>query len=181
MKKVILSLTLALTISAVFAQKKTTTSAIVAFDATTSIDALPKAENKTAVAAIDTKTGAVAFEATVKNFAFSNPLIQEHFNGEKWLNSDTYPSFTFKGNIVDPASVNFSKDGTYKTNVEGVLTVKGTEQKVNVPATIEVKGGSLSASAKFSIALADYGISGAPIDGGKVAKEPKITVSADFK
>ena len=44
-----------------------------------------KQNNKTAIGAIDTKTGAVAFEATVKNFAFSNPTMQEHFNGEKWL------------------------------------------------------------------------------------------------
>jgi polyisoprenoid-binding protein YceI len=181
MKKTFLILTLAISTATVFAQKKTTTSAIIAFDATTSIDALPKAENKTAIAAIDTKSGTVAFEATVKNFAFANPMIQEHFNGEKWLNSDAHPSFTFKGNIVDLSSVNFEKDGSYKTNVEGVLTVKGQEKKVKVPANIEVKGGTLSASANFSILLADYGITGAPIDGGKVSKEPKITVSAEFK
>jgi polyisoprenoid-binding protein YceI len=181
MKTAFLILTLTISTSTLFAQKKTTTSAIIAFDATTAIDALPKAENKTAIAAIDTKSGSVAFEATVKNFAFSNPMIQEHFNGEKWLNSDAHPSFIFKGNIVDLSSVDFAKDGSYKTNVEGFLTVKGKEQKVKVPAIIEVKGGALSASAKFSIVLADYGITGVPIDGGKVSKEPKISVSADFK
>jgi len=181
MKNVFLILTLTISTASLFAQKKTTTSAIVAFDATTAIDALPKAENKTAIAAIDTKSGSVAFEATVKNFAFSNPTIQQHFNGEKWLNSDIHPSFIFKGNIVDLSAVDFAKDGSYKTNVEGVLTVKGKEQKVKVPATIEVKGGALSASANFNIVLADYGITGVPIDGGKVSKVPKITVSADFK
>ena len=181
MKKVFLILTLAISTASLFAQKKTATSAIIAFDATTAIDALAKAENKTAIAAIDTKSGSVAFEATVKNFAFSNPTIQEHFNGEKWLHSDAHPSFTFKGNIVDLSSVNFAKDGSYQADVEGTLTVKGKEQKVKVPATIEVKGTSLSASSNFSIVLADYGIGGAPIDGGKVAKEPKITVSVDFK
>ncbi len=181
MKKAFLILTLTISTASLFAQKKTTTSAIIGFDATTAIDALAKAENKTAIAAIDTKSGSVAFEATVKNFAFSNPTIQQHFNGEKWLHSDAHPSFTFKGNIVDLSSVNFAKDGSYKANVDGTLTVKGKEQKVTVPATIEVKGSSLSASANFSIALADYGISGAPIDGGKVAKEPKITVNVDFK
>ena len=181
MKKAFLILTLTISTASLFAQKKTTTSAIIAFDATTAIDALAKAENKTAIAAIDTKSGSVAFEATVKNFAFSNPTIQQHFNGEKWLHSDAHPSFTFKGNIVDLSSVNFAKDGSYKANVDGTLTVKGKEQKVTVPATIEVKGSSLSASANFSIVLADYGISGAPIDGGKVAKEPKITVNVDFK
>ena len=164
-----------------FAQKKTTTSATISFDATTSLDDLPKAENKTAIGAIDTKTGAVAFEATVKNFTFANPTMQGHFNGEKWLNSDAHPSFTFKGNIVDPSSVDFTKDGTYKTEVEGVLSIKGKEKNMKVPGTIVVNGGTLLVSANFSIAVADYGITGVPIDAGKVSKKPKITVSAELK
>lgn len=181
MKKTILALALIAVTGSLFAQKKTTTSATVAFDASTSIDNLPKAENKTVVAAIDPKTGSVAFEATVKNFAFANPTIQQHFNGENWLNSDKFPTFTFKGNILEPAKVDFTKDGSYKTDVEGTLAVRGVEQKVKAPATIVVKGGAISATSNFTIKLADYGISGAPIEGGKVAKEPKVTVSADFK
>lgn len=181
MKKTIIFLALVITAGSVFAQKKTTTSATVSFDASTAIDNLPKADNKTVIAAIDIKTGAVLFEANVKNFAFKNPMIQEHFNGEKWMHSDAHPSFTFKGNIVNPESVDFAKDGSYQTEVEGILTIKGKEQKIKVPGSIEIKGGSLVASSNFSIALADYGISGAPIDAGKVSKEPKITVSAEFK
>ncbi len=181
MKKSLLVLALVVTTGSLFAQKKTTTSATVAFDASTSIDALPKAENKTAIGAIDTKTGSVAFEANVKNFAFSNPMIQEHFNGEKWMNSDKFPSFTFKGTLSNPAAVNFSKDGSYTTDVEGDLTIRGKTQKVKAPATIVVKGGNVSATSAFSFKLADFEITGAPIDGGKVAKEPKVTVSADFK
>lgn len=180
MKKTILALAFVAVTGSLFAQKKTTSSATVAFDASTAIDNLPKAENKTVVAAIDPKNGEVAFEATVKNFAFSNPTIQDHFNGEKWLNSDKFPTFTFKGKITD-SKVNLTKDGSYTTNVEGNLTVRGVEQKVTVPATIVVKGGAISATSDFSIKLADYGISGPAIDGGKVSKEPKITVSAEFK
>jgi polyisoprenoid-binding protein YceI len=181
MKKTILILAFVTVAGSLFAQRKTTTSATVAFDASTAIDALPKAENKTAIAAIDTKTGAVQFEATVKNFAFSNPTIQEHFNGERWLNSNSFPTFSFKGSIMNPADVNFAKDGTYTANVEGILTVKGKDQKVKTPATVVVKDGAVSATSTFTIKLADYEISGSAIDGGKIAKEPKITVSADFK
>ena len=140
MKKTTLILMMALYAGALFAQKKTTTSATVSFDATTSLDALAKASNKTVIAAVDTKTGAVQFEANVKNFAFGNPMIQEHFNGEKWLNSDAHPSFTFKGNVVDPASVNFEKDGSYKTEVEGTLKIKGTEKKIKVHRLIRAEG-----------------------------------------
>jgi polyisoprenoid-binding protein YceI len=181
MKKTFLLLALVTITGALFAQKKTTTSATVTFDATTPIDNLPKAENKTVIAALDTKTGAVQFEANVKNFAFTNPTIQEHFNGERWLNSNANPTFTFKGNIVNPSSVDFTKDGSYNADVEGVLSIRGKEQKIKVPATIVVKDGGITTASDFSVALADYGISGAPIEGGKVAKQPKISVKADFK
>lgn len=181
MKKAILILTAVIIAGSLIAQKKTTTSATVSFDASTSLDNLPKADNKTVIAAIDTKTGAVLFEANVKNFAFANPMMQEHFNGQNWLHSDAHPTFTFKGNILNSGSVDFSKDGSYKTEVEGLLSIKGKEQKIKVPGTIVVKGGNLQVSANFSISLADYAISGAPIDAGKVAKEPKITISAELK
>jgi polyisoprenoid-binding protein YceI len=180
MKKTILILALVTVTGSLFAQRKTTTSATVAFDASTSLDALPKAENKTVIAAVDTKTGVIQFEANVKNFAFSNPTIQEHFNGERWLNSNTYPTFTFKGTVTNLSEVNFAQDGTYTANVEGFLAVKGKEQKVKAPATIVVKGGAVSATSTFTIKLADYEIAGSAIDGGKISKEPKITVSADF-
>jgi hypothetical protein len=63
MKKTILLFALVAVVGAGFAQKKkTTTSATIKFDATTSLDALPKAENKTAVASLNTKTGDVAFD-----------------------------------------------------------------------------------------------------------------------
>jgi hypothetical protein len=45
-------------------------------------------------------------------------------------------------------------------------------------AIILVKGGAIRATSDFTIKLADYSISNA---GGKLADEPKITVSADFK
>lgn len=180
MKKTLLFAALFVTATSVFAQKKTTTTATVSFDASTPIDALPKAENKTVVASLDTKSGAVAFEAPVKNFAFTNPMIQDHFNGDKWMNSNEFPAFTFKGKVADLKAVKFDKDGTYTSTVEGDLTVKGKAQKVKAPVTFVVKGGKIASTSNFTIALADYGIAGAPIDGGKVAKEPKITVAADF-
>ncbi|HLG40690.1 MAG TPA: YceI family protein [Chitinophagaceae bacterium] len=181
MKKTILFVSFVIAAGSLFAQKKITTSATVKFDASTAIDNLPKAENKTAIGSINTTTGELAFEAAVKNFAFSNPRIQEHFNGSNWLDSDKHPTFTYKGNVTDITAVNFTKEGTYEVNTEGVLTVKGVEQKLTAPATITVKGASIIASADFSIKLSDFGITGAPIDGGKVAKEPKINISAELK
>jgi polyisoprenoid-binding protein YceI len=181
MKKIILFVSFVIATGSLFAQKKITTSATIKFDASTSIDNLPKAENKTTIAALNTQTGSLVFEATVKNFAFANPMMQGHFNGSSWLDSDKYPTFDFKGNITDLSAVNFAKEGVYQVKTEGVLTIKGVEQKLVVPATITVKGSSVLAAADFSIKLSDFGITGAPIDAGKVTKEPKISVSAELK
>lgn len=181
MKKVILFLSFVALAGTLFAQRKTTTSAIVKFDASTSIDKLPKAENKAVIAALNTSTGAIAFEAAVKNFAFTNPTIQDHFNGANWMNSEKFPSFTYKGTITNLSAVDFTKDGSYNVTTEGTLTIKGVEQKVTTPAVIVIKDGVITANADFTIKLSDYGITGVPIDAGKVAKEPKITVSAELK
>ena len=168
--------------SMAFAQKKqTSTSATINFDATTSIDALPKAENKTVIASIDTKTGNVAFESVIKSFTFTNPKIQEHFNGEKWMDSDKFPTATFTGKIGDVSAVNFKKDGTYNVTVAGDLTLHGVTKPVTTKAVISVAGKLISTKTDFTIALADYGVNGGAIAAGKVATNPKISVIADFK
>lgn len=180
MKKTSLVLALVLTTGALFAQKKTTTSATVSFDATTPKDALPKATNNTVIGSIDPKTGAVAFEAAVKNFAFGNPKIQEHFNGANWMNSDQFPKFTYTGTIEKIKKINMSKNGTYPVKVNGTLVVKGISKETKVEGTITVADGKIKVNAPFQIKLKDYNISGQPIEAGKVAEEPKVTVTAEF-
>ena len=180
MKKTILFLLVTAGSFTLLGQKKTTTSAIIAFDATTAIDNLPKAENKTAIAAIDLSKNTVQFEAAIKNFSFANPKIQEHFNQKSWMNSDEHPKAVFSGVITNPKLVNFKKDGTYNITVEGDLTLRGKSQKVTAPATIIVDGQSIKATSVFNIKLADYEIDGPPVAAGKVSGEPKITVTAEL-
>ena len=180
MKKTILSVALVMATGLLFAQKKTTTSATVAFDATTAIDALPKAENKTVIASLDTKTGTIAFEAAVKSFAFSNPKIQEHFNSKGWMESDQFASATFKGSIANLKEVKFNKDGVYSVTVNGNLTMHGVTKPAQAKGTITVYGKSIKATSDFSVKLEDYKVNGGAIAAGKVSKEPKITVVAEF-
>ena len=181
MKKLNLLLVLALSSLSLFAQKKVTTSGSISFDATTELDKLPVAHNKTAIGAIDTKTGTVQFEANVKNFAFTNPMMQEHFNGDNWLDSDKFPKIAFKGTIADLSKVDFTKDGKYDVTVNGDLTIRHITKPVTIPGNIVVKGDVVSTATAFSINLADYEIKGVPIEAGKVAKSPKIMVAADLK
>jgi polyisoprenoid-binding protein YceI len=182
MKKTILFLALVVAAGATFAQKKkVTTSATISFDATTKLDALPKGDNKTVVASLDTKTGAVAFESVVKSFSFANPKMQEHFNSSMWMDSDKFPSATFKGKITNLSAVKFTTDGTYSATVAGDLTLHGVTKPINTTAAVVVKGGVITTTSDFTIALADYGVNGAAIGAGKVSTDPKITVVAEFK
>ncbi|MEO6541742.1 MAG: YceI family protein [Ferruginibacter sp.] len=180
MKKAILSLALVLATGLLFAQKKTTTSAVISFDATTSLDKLPKADNKTVIAAFDPKTGKLAFEATVKSFTFSNPRIQEHFNGAGWMDSEKFPTANFAGTISNLKDVKFNKDGVYKVTVNGDLTIHGVTKPVETTGTVTVNAGAIKTESNFSIKLEDYGVNGPAIGAGKVAKEPVITVTAEF-
>ncbi len=180
MKKSILFLSFLAITAGAMAQKVTTTSAVVTFDASTPKDALPKAENKAVIASLDKTTGAVAFEAAVNNFSFTNAMIQDHFNGEKWMNSATYPKFVFAGKVDKVNKIKFSKNGTYEVKVSGNLTVKGISKPVSAPATVTVNNGVITATSNFSIKLKDYGITGQAIDAGKVAEKPTITVSVQF-
>ena len=182
MKKSILLFALVGLTAVSFSQKKrTTTSATINFDATTSLDKLPKAENKTTVASLNTKNGDVAFEAIVKNFTFGNPKIQEHFNTAGWMDSDKFPKATFKGKITNVADVNFKADGTYSATVTGNLTMHGVTKPVTATASVVVSGKTVTTTSDFSIKVADYGINGPAIGAGKVSTDPKISVVAEFK
>lgn len=180
MKKTTLLLALVISTGSLFAQKKTTTTATVSFDATTPKDALPKAENKTVIGSIDTKTGVVAFEAAVNNFSFSNPRMHEHFNGANWMNSAQYPKITFMGKIEKVNKIKFNKDGTYSVKVNGDLRIRDISKSMKVEGKITVAGGKIQVTADFKVKLSDYNITGQPLEAGKVSKEPKVTVSAEF-
>jgi polyisoprenoid-binding protein YceI len=181
MKKVIFILSFICCGCLLFAQKKMTSSATIIFDATTGTNVLPKAENKTVVAAIELKSGGIAFEAVIKSFSFSNPMMQEHFNSENWLDSDKFPTSTFKGKITNLTSISFTKDGNYPANVTGDLTIHGITKPVTTSGSLIVNGKAISVNAEFVIKLEDYDITSKAVNGIKIAKEPKITVAADFK
>ena len=69
---------------------------------------------------------------------------------------------------------------TYTVKVNGNLTVKGISKPTKVEGTVTVADGKIKIAANFKIKLEDYNITGQPVEAGKIDKEPKITVSAEF-
>ncbi len=184
MKNQIKVIVMALVMSApgfVVAQKFFSRNAIVQFDATTkSSPEQIEAKTNSGTLVVDAATARVEAAVLVKSFLFEKALMQEHFN-ENYLESSKHPKAIFKGKMDDPTKVNFTKDGTYKVNVSGDMTLHGVTKAVSTPATITVKGSKVSANANFSVALSDYGLSVPSIVSDKLDKAAKISFSADLE
>lgn len=157
------------------AQRIFTKNANVHFDATSnkSLEEVD-AKTNTGTLVIDAGTGAVEAAVLMKSFQFEKALMQEHFN-ENYVESTKFPKAVFKGKLADATAVKFDRDGTYKINVVGNLTMHGQTKQVTAPAVFTVKGGKVSATTDFSVALADFDIAIPSLVADKVAKTVKIT------
>jgi len=107
-------------------------------------------------------------------------MMQDHFNGKKWLDSDQFPATIFKGNVTNISKLDLTKDGNYTAYVEGDLTLHGVTKPVKTTATIVVASKTITANTAFSIKLEDFNVTGGAISAGKIAPEPKITVNATW-
>lgn len=136
-----------------------------------------KADNNQVSAILDVTNGEFAFTCLIKSFEFPKALMQEHFN-ENYMESDKFPKSTFKGKIKDMSKVDFNKDGEYAVVVAGSLTIKDKTNEIEVPGTIIVKDGKITAKSKFKVRPEDYNISIPALVKEKIAKEIEVTVDA---
>jgi hypothetical protein len=158
-----------------FAQKYFTKSGSVNFFSKTPMENID-ATNKKATCVIDSKTGQIEIALLMKAFEFEKALMQEHFN-ENYVESDKYPKATFKGNITNIASVNFTKDGTYPVDITGKLTMHGVTKDMKTKGSIIVKNGKINATTEFSVLLADYYIEIPAVVEDKIQKSIKISAT----
>ena len=117
----------------------------------------------------------------MQSFEFEKALMQEHFNSKKFLDTKTNPKAKLTGKIANLDKVNFEKDGSYSAVVEGELTINGVSNPIKEKVTFTVKGGKISLSSKFNIALADYKVAfakGKP--STNIAKTVEVTVEANY-
>jgi polyisoprenoid-binding protein YceI len=151
----------------------------IEFHAGTSVEDVDAVNNEV-TSMVNTKTGEIAFNVLIKSFHFKRALMEEHFN-ENYLESSKIPKATFKGKVVDLSTVNFAKDGSYKTNVTGELNLHGVSQTVTMPATVTVGGGKIRGQASFKIKPEDYKIVIPSLVQDKVAKVIDIIVDCQYE
>ena len=140
------------------------------------------ANNYKVTSTLDPASGAMVFSVPMQGFEFEKSLMQKHFNSPKFLDTKQFPKAKFKGAIANISDVDLGKDGTYNVSVKGDLTLHGITKSIEEKGTITVKGGSVIATSKFKIALADYKIA---FEKGKpstnIAKEIELNIKMDYK
>jgi polyisoprenoid-binding protein YceI len=172
MERIFITL-LFLATSCLYAQKYTTKTGVVKFEASVPSFEEVSGENKTASALIDTSNGDIAVLALMKGFRFKVALMEEHFN-ENYVESDTYPKATFKGKITGFDLAKLTAAGGNYT-ITGDLTLHGKTKKITDTAKISKSGDKVVVSGGFEVAPADFDIKIPAVVSKKVAD--KVTVS----
>lgn len=152
-----------------------TRSGFIGFYSKTALEEV-RGENNQVYAVIDAGKKNLAFAALLKGFIFPKELMQEHFN-ENYVESDKYPKATFSGAYT--GDVPGDKDGTYKVNVKGSLTLHNVTRAIETPATLEVKGGHLLGVAEFRLKPEDFNIGIPSIVRDKIDREITVKVNID--
>jgi len=179
-KKILFGFMLLLLVNAVNAQKiYSTKSAQIKFSSSTATEDFDATNNQVESKLID-KTGQIMFSLLIKGFVFDNDLMQEHFNGKEYMESDKFPKAEFKGTIVGMNAVDLTKDGAYPVMVSGNLAIRGIEKPLKAAGLILVEKHKVSVESSFKIRLQDYGITGKDI-GSVIASNIEIKVSAKYQ
>lgn len=136
-----------------------------------------KAESAKGYSVIVPKTKQIVFQVAVKSLVFPRPLMQEHFN-ENYIESDKYPTATFKGTLVE--DIDFTKDGAYTVTANGIFTVHGVAKQRTIVGKLIILNGKPAISCSFDVLCADHNIKIPKIVFTKIAEKINITANANY-
>ncbi len=153
----------------------------IKFFSTTPVEDI-EAHNYASVSTIDPRTGEVVFSVPIQSFEFEKAMMQKHFNNEHFLESNVYPKSKFKATITNPDEIDFTKDGEYRAEILGEMTIKDKTNPVKESGTITVQGQTLTVNAVFNLTLADYNITfdESEMVSTKIGKSVEVTVVAEY-
>jgi len=119
-------------------------------------------------------TGDIRFSLLFKGFQFKYAEMQTHFN-EEYVESEKYPRASFTGTIQNIKSIDLSKDGMYSAKIVGTLTMHGVTKPVKTTATLNIRKGSIAATATISISMSDFNI-----DASAVTEKVDLEINCNY-
>jgi len=172
MKKLILIGSVVLFSGVVSAQKYSSKSGKVTFEASVPMFEDIFAQDDTNVAILNADTGDIASVSMVKNFHFKTKLMEEHFN-ENYAETGKYPKSIFTGKIL-----NFDKSrltaSPQKYTVQGKMNFHGVERPVTSTATIYTKDSKIFMQGGFVARPADYNVTIPKMVTKKIAENVNV-------
>jgi len=162
--------------------KYVSTKTHIKFFSTTPVEDI-EAHNYATVSTIEPSSGKVIFSVPIQSFEFEKAMMQEHFNNEHFLESSVYPKSKLIATITNLEDIDFTKNGEYKAEIEGNMTIKDKTNPINATGTVKVNGQILTINSTFHITLADYGIAfdESEMVSTKVGKSVEITVIGEYE
>ncbi len=134
-----------------------------------------EALNQKAVSLINLKNREIVVRIPIREFQFSNKLMQQHFN-ENYMESEKHPYATFKGIINEPFV--FTKPGIYNLTATGIFNLHGVNQKRTLSGKLSVGDQGILLETDFTVLLADHKIKIPKLVFNKIAEQ--IAVSTRF-
>lgn len=175
MKKLVLLGVLMLCAGYASAQKYSTKTGKLSFEASVPLFDDIYAQDDNNVVILNADNGEMASVSTVKNFHFKTKLMEEHFN-ESYAETAKYPKTTFKGKIV-----NFDKTkltaSPQKYTIQGTLNFHGVDKAVSSAATLYSKDGKIYMQGGFVVKPADYKVTIPKMVTKKVAENVNVEYS----
>ena len=171
--KVVFTLVLLATTTCFYAQKYSTKTGVVAFEASVPSFEEVAGESKTASAILEPVTGNIAVLTLMKGFRFKVALMEEHFN-ENYVESDKYPKATFKGKVEGLDITKLTADPKPYT-ITGDLTLHGKTIKVSNSAKLSKSGNTITVTGNFKVQPKDFAIEIPSVVSKKVADKIDVT------
>lgn len=137
-----------------------------------------EAKSKSAAIAFNRSSNKIFAKVAIKSFKFKSGLMEEHFN-ENYMESDKYPSAEFDGLLV--GEVDYSKDGEKIILAKGKLTIHNVTKEREIPTTMTIKDGKISAKSVFKIKPQDYNIEIPKLVLKNIAEEIEVTILTNLE
>lgn len=159
------------------AQKYVAEKSLITFFSDAAVEDITAANEK-ASSVFNTQSMEIAFSVPIKEFQFPKKLMQEHFNGEKYMESEKFPKSTFSGTV---SGFSLNAKGVQQAKATGKLTIHGVTTPIEILGTAEVMGDKINLKAKFIVKLADYKIKIPQILWQNIAEQVEVTIDFTYK
>jgi polyisoprenoid-binding protein YceI len=137
-----------------------------------------KAESKSVSGAIDLADNEFIFTIDNNSFkGFNSALQQEHFY-ENYMETQLYPTSSFKGKIIEKIDVNSTLE--QEVRAKGILDIHGVSQERIIKGTVKIIGDKLQLKADFTVLLEDHLIKIPKVVNQKIAETIEVSIIAEL-